>query len=494
MNECKSWIPATLSSWWSCSFALAILALASGVASGQSVPSTASTAIPQLPNAPGVRLILPSVPAYQSQTAQPQQSGDFDEIASPLARAEPPSTGARLITLQEAQEKAAPANSAMVRLGQLQVEVARQTRLGTASSFFPQIGSSFENMHFNKFMGQLIPITGPLGNTRALGVPLLGKNQTFVAVTATQPITPLFQLRELYKINLADERIARAKAGMPAAETASKVEKAYYELLVAQRQLAFAKVKASESENKWLVATNSSAIPLASAGHDEELIEISNALAIATTREKELTASLNDLLGWPSDTELQLVPPDPGFEEISLKEATDKALVANPEVIEAEQNVVKARSAATVQKLTYVPVLAAMGGYAYQDNVLPLLPRDFSFIGMVATFNLFDFGKREHTIKGANAQAEMAEIALRLTKAKVAASVKNSLFELQRSRQLSELTRRLDSAIQVQRTSYDANSSEATAARKAQVEAEMFQADLEYRQALSKLKTLMGER
>jgi outer membrane protein TolC len=78
-------------------------------------------------------------------------------------------------------------------------------------------------------------------------------------------------------------------------------------------------------------------------------------------------------------------------------------------------------------------------------------PHDFSVIGLVATYNLFDFGKREHTIKGANAQAEMAEVALQLTKAKVAASVKNNVLELERSRQLSELTRRIDSAIQVQR-------------------------------------------
>jgi outer membrane protein TolC len=477
--------------WLSCAVSPVVCLVLTGFLIAQDLPTAP---VPQVPLATRAPLNLPLAPASQSQT---EQGAQIRDVAFHAAPSEPfiTSTGARLITLQEAQQKAAPADSnPMVRLGQLQVEVARQTRLGTVSSFFPQIGSSFENMHFNKFMGQLIQITGPLGNTRALGAPLLGKNQTFVAVTATQPITPLFQLRELYKINLADERIARAKAGMAAAETASKVEKAYYELLVAQRQLAFAKVKASESEKKWLVASSSSAIPVASAGHDEELIEISNALAIATTREKELTASLNDLLGWPSDTELQLVPPDPGFEEISLKEATDKALVANPEVIEAEQNVVKARSAETVQKLTYVPVVAAMGGYAYQDNVLPLLPRDFSFIGMVATFNLFDFGKREHTVKGASAQAEMAEIALRLTKAKVAASVKNSLFELQRSRQLSELTRRLDSAIQVQRTSYDANSSEATVAKKAQVEAEMFESDLEYRQALAKVKTLMGER
>jgi outer membrane protein TolC len=121
------------------------------------------------------------------------------------------------------------------------------------------------------------------------------------------------------------------------------------------------------------------------------------------------------------------------------------------------------------------------------------LPRDFSFVGVVATYNVFDFGKREHTIKGASAQAEMAEIAVQVAKAKVAAAVKSSHFELERSRQLSEFTRRLDSAIQLHRASYEENSAEVTAAKRAKVEAEMFQADLEYRRALAKLKTLMGE-
>ncbi len=468
----------------------------SGVAAGQDLPTATSSPLPQLPADPSVLLKAQFTPAFESKSGNLQQAGASPADALPAAHSEPLTTptGARLITLQEAQEKAAPAkNNPMVRLGHLQVEVAKQTRLGTQSTFFPQISSTFENFHFNKFMGQLLQVTGPLGNTRSFGVPLTGKDQTLVAVTATQPITPLFQLRELYKINLADERIARAKAGMPVSETANKVEKNYYELLVAQRQLDYAKVKATETGNKWLVAS-SSAMPVASGSHDEELIEASNALALATTKVKELTALLDDMLGWPSDTELQLVPPDPRFEDISLKEATDKALAANPEVIEAEQTVVKARSASTLQKLAYVPVVAAMGGYAYNSNSVPLLPRDFSFIGIVATYNVFDFGKREHTIKGANAQAEMAEIALQLTKAKVAASVKNSHLELQRSRQLSELTRRLDSAIRVQRTSYEENSAEVIAAKKAKVEAEMFQSDLKYRQALANLKTLMGER
>jgi outer membrane protein TolC len=482
--------------WWYSTITLVGCFVFSVAVAGQNLPTGVSSSVPQLPATVGVRLKGQLSPVYEGKAGNPKQ-GNASPTATPRAASSEPVTtqsGVRLITLENAQEKAAPADNPMVRLGQLQVEVARQTRLGTKSSFFPQIGSTFENLHFNKFMGQLLEIHRPIqGGTTTVGLPLLGKDQTLVAVTATQPITPLFQLRELYKINLADERIARAKAGMPVSETASKVEKSYYELLVAQRQLDFVKVKATETANKWLVAS-SSTMPVASGSHDEDLIEASNAVAIATTRVKELTASLNDMLGWPPDTELQLVPPDPRFEDISLRETTDKALAANPEVIEAEQNVVKARAASTLQKLAYVPVVAAMGGYAYNSDVLPLLPRDFSFIGLVATYNLFDFGKREHTIKGANAQAEMAEIALQLTKAKVAASVKNSHFELERSRQLSELTRRLDSAIQVQRASYDENSAEIIAAKKAKVEAEMFQADLDYRQALARLKTLMGER
>jgi outer membrane protein TolC len=495
MNESKTRISVASSNTWRGHFAvLALFALVTGVATGQGVPSDAVPSTPHLPDAPGAGVILQSIPAYQHQTAQSQKVGKVQDVVLRREHSEIPATatGARLITLQEAQEKAAPATNPMVRLGQLQVEVAHQTLLGTRSTFFPQIGSTFENMHFNKFMGERIAVTGPLGNTRSAALPLAGEDQTLVAVTVTQPITPLFQLRELYKINLADERIARAKAGMPVSETASRVETTYYELLVAQRQQAFAKLKATETENKWLVASNS-VVPVASGRDDEELIENSNALAIATSKVQELTASLNEMLGWAPDTELQLVPPDPRFEAISLQEATDKALAVNPEVIEAEQTVVKARSAATIQKLAYVPTVAVMGGYAYNNEAIPLLPRDFSFIGIVATYNVFDFGKREHTIKGANAQAEMAEIALQLTKAKVAASVKASHFELQRSRQLSELTRRLDSAVQLQTASYEENSAEMLA-KKAKIEAAMFQSDLDYRQALTRLKTLMGER
>ncbi len=115
----------------------------------------------------------------------------------------------------------------MAHLAQLQVEAARPQRLGAESDYFPKLSSTLINFHFNKFLGYEITVQRPIaGGTVTAGLPLAGKDQTLVAVTAAQPITPLLKLREVVNIARADERAAMAKAGMPV-ETASNVEKGY---------------------------------------------------------------------------------------------------------------------------------------------------------------------------------------------------------------------------------------------------------------------------
>jgi hypothetical protein len=107
---------------------------------------------------------------------------------------------------------------------------------------------------------------------------------------------------------------------------------------------------------------------------------------------KELTVSLNRAMGWPDDTELELVPPDPLVENFSLAEIADKAVG----LIVAEQNVVKARAASAISKMAYFPVVAAVGGYTF-ENAIPAVPSTFGYGGRIASWNPFDFGKREHT-------------------------------------------------------------------------------------------------
>ncbi len=398
-----------------------------------------------------------------------------------------PGPGIHRITLDEAQEQAQKAANPMFHLAALGVEAAKQHRLGVQSDFFPKISSTFMNMHFNKFLGQILTVKGPLGNQATFAVPIFTKDETLVAATVMQPITPLFKLKQVLNIARADERVAQAKAGMPIGEVASNVEQSYFALLVAQRQEQVAKANVRKSEAKWHLASVS-AVPAGLAEHETEWIEVDKALVLASSKVKEAAAALNALLGWPAETELELVIPAAFHEYITPAAAVEQALQNNPEVVEAEQTVVKARAASKLSKLEYVPDVAVTGGYAYQD-IMPSLPGDMSYIGVMANYNLFDFGKRERTVKERNAQVAMAETGLTLVKAKVAASVTKAYFELDRARQLSELAQRMNSNRRVIAANYEPE--EASLVR-AKSEAEMLQAELEYRLAFAKLQQLIG--
>jgi outer membrane protein TolC len=471
---------------------LALLIAPTLVLSAQVLPQAGS---PALPLVPGASMLLHPSMSGSTQTAasagvaNPAWSAGNSGTALNQANRR---TGPRRITLAEAQEQAQAAAAAnpMAHIAALGVEAAKQHRLGAESDYFPKISSTLTNFHFNKFMGQTIEIQRPInGGVINAGLPLAGKDQTLIALTAAQPLTPLLKLHEVVNIARADERLAMAKAGMPVQTASADVEKDYYAALVAQRQAVVARAEAQALRNGKLLASASPALP---ADHAEQEIAAAKQLVNADSKAKELMVSLNERLGFPIDTELELVPPDTVLDQISLKEVADKAMVVNPEIAEAESNVAKARAASRLSKLDYVPDVLLMGGYAYNDNSIPLLPRDFSFIGIMGSYNLFDFGKREHTIKERTATLGQAEAALELTKAKVAAAVKAAYFDMDRSRQLSELAHRISQEVSVKPISFTEADPE-KARSQAKVDIEVLQADLEYRQAFARLKTLMGE-
>ena len=198
--------------WLHGSIAIVSGFLLCGPLKGQDRPANTPTGLP--PGAAGSSL-LAKVPFVQLSEIKPNGSDRLNMAASagpPAAR--PDSTMAsktpRRITLEEAQQQAAAANP-MAHLAQLQVEAAKQHRLGSESDYFPKISSTFANDHFNKFMGQEVTIRRPIaGGIVTAGLPLVGKDLTLVALTAAQPITPLFKLHEVVNIARADERVAMA--------------------------------------------------------------------------------------------------------------------------------------------------------------------------------------------------------------------------------------------------------------------------------------------
>jgi outer membrane protein TolC len=402
-----------------------------------------------------------------------------------------PPREARYVTLEQAQQVASQADTLVARLGQLEIEAARQVRLATRADYFPQIGTIFTNLHFNKFMGPEFALRPRALGGATIGIPLIGQDFTFIAFNAVQPITPLFKVREAVAIAQADEDIARAKTATTGATIASAVEKSYFDLLVAQHEaaLAEASVRRASAPGRLVASTTLAAVSVERGG--VETREAERALDASLRRVREVTGFLNELLGWPKDTPLELEPPAPLGERLSLEEAVSTALQANAEVIEAEQTVRKAEAASTLSKLDYVPDVAVIGGYAVQVDVIPALPRDFTYIGVTGSYNIFDFGKREHSVKARSAQLQMARTALELTKAKVAGAVKTTYFELEHSRALKELARIEATGTGIVDAAYTGNFDVRTA--QTHMSLEMLRREYQHREAYAKLKAMMGQ-
>jgi outer membrane protein TolC len=427
--------------------------------------------------------------------AAAQQSPGALNLRSPAIaafRGEAPSD-VRRVTLREAQQLAQAASDPLKRLGELQVEAARQHRLGVRSMYFPIVATQFLDLHLSENPGQLLTFQRPLtGALISVPVTVFFQDQTAFNVVATQPITQLLAVHQLAKIARADENIARAKAGMPVEAVSRQVEKNFFDLLVAEREMAAATANARSLRTGWVTVGDSRAPRTAAQQADALRAETATALLGGTVT--TLTASLNELLGLPSGTRLELVPPAPLAENLTLNNALAQAQASPPvEVIEAEQTAAKAHAAAKIAKLEYVPGVAVMGGWLHQHVLSdPVLPENFAYVGVLATYTLFDGLKREHAVKEAAAQEQAADLGVTLTKAKAAAAVKSAYFELERSRDAYNLARQMLPTTHAGVSFVSDNSD--TDSRRARAEADVFRAEITYREAYAALTSILADK
>jgi len=418
--------------------------------------------------APAVVILLTTVAAAQEAPATPRAY-----VPAILKISDNLLPDVRLITLDDAQKQAQVAAAPLQRLGELQVEAARQHRLGVKSMYFPSISAQADYLHLTENPGQIFSVQRPLtGGLFQVPVQAVFQDQNAVNVVVTQPITQLFGVRQLVKIARADENIARARAGMPVSEVARQVEKNFFDLLIAQRELSAVTAEAKRVRTSLVADTTRT---------------------LAADTVATLTASLNGLLGLPLDTRLELVPPPPLAENLTLNQALGQSQASPPlEVIEAEQTAVKAHSAVRLSKLEYGPGIAVIGGYLHQ-RVLSgtVLPEDFAYVGVVGTYTLFDSFKREHSVKERTAQARAADLGVQLAKEKAAAAVKTAYFELERSRDAYYLARQM--LVPTQPRVKLASAGEDSESSRARAEADVLRAELAYRTAYAAVTNLIAD-
>jgi outer membrane protein TolC len=354
----------------------------------------------------------------------------------------------RHLTLTEAVHLAISQNRAL-KIARLKVAENEQKKAGERSSYFPSLKNESNLMHVTDLQNLSIP-TGAFGTVGGLYVPsrntILPQGQTTIYSSGTQlsqPLTQLIRIHDANRIAAAGVAISRDDLKKVENEVALEVHSLYYGVLIAnvQKQAAdqqteYADKNFRESEDE---VRNGSALRVAALQGEATVLEGRQSVLTAELQLSDLTAQLNDLLGLPLDTKLELDPQvSTNVDLRSREDFVQTAWSQNPQIKAAEASVAQAQAAVGSAKTAYIPDVTAYARQSYQDGV-PFLVRNFGTFGVSMTWEVFDFGKRRAAVRQRQDQLAEAEENLRKLKEEVAVSIERSYNKVQRTKSLVEV-------------------------------------------------------
>lgn len=427
-------------------------------------------------------------------------------LAAQEAKAPP-----RHITLSEAVQLALQHNH-LVRIAADQVEEKQKSKDVARSGYFPLLRNDSAALHVTDT--QFIGInTGALGTVDGTPIPersviINQGGQTFVTsgTSLTQPLTELFRIKPANDVAAADLKASRGKAHQTENAVALRVHQLYYRLLIAQthREAAKAKIQASDT----LQSERLEQVKLGATLQEEAIESRAQALEarqdLLTTELQltDLTFQLNDAIGLPLSTPLEL---DPGVEALATtcerEECVRIALDSHPELVEARAEVEKAEAAVRLAKRQYIPDFEAFARYTYSNNV-PFLARNFGTFGVHFGYDLFDGGRRGAEIGEHKAQLAQAQENLARVKEEIEVRVQTAYNKVERTQQMLNVARELLAlrteahrvlAQQLQQGAALHSQEKAAAARELDAKTAWLQSQLDYRQAQDEMTEATGQ-
>ncbi|MEO8755659.1 MAG: TolC family protein [Casimicrobiaceae bacterium] len=276
------------------------------------------------------------------------------------------------------------------------VDGARATERAARGARLPQLSVSGGYTRFS-VPPQLALSNGAL----PLHVPLLDGNDTSMATAQVQ--LALFTggrisggvsaARESVRAADDSERSERAALRLDVAEAYVGVLRSRRQSLSAESGVASLRAHVADVQNmveRELVARNdllSARVALANA--EQQRVATANGVALAL-------AAYNRRLGQPMDRDAQLgdrlLPADASLAERPLEELVPRALAARPELAALDANASALAAQARAARGAMLPQIAISGSRTHLDTAV-LDRKDFSYVGVGLTWNLFDGGQ-----------------------------------------------------------------------------------------------------
>jgi outer membrane protein TolC len=220
------------------------------------------------------------------------------------------------LTLYQAIDLALKQNRDL-KLARLSVADAEHKKEIARSAYFPHIKNESSILHVTELAGVEVP-AGAFGVHSATG-PIPGQNlfldqgalTSYTSGTGlAQPLTQMFKIRESNRAALADINTARIQVDQAEDEIALKVRQLYYGILIAQlnqqaamEELSASEVKAQESAD---AVENGRALEVVALESQASHLDAKESALVQRLQIHDLIITLDDLLGLPLTTKLQL--------------------------------------------------------------------------------------------------------------------------------------------------------------------------------------------
>src|ERR1700757_2118090 len=266
----------------------------------------------------------------------------------------------RHMTMQEAVQLALKHNHD-IRIAGYTVEEKQHAKEIAKSSYFPSIRNDSSFMHITDT--QLVQINaGSLGLADGTAIPPVnrilnqgGRNLTTSGTQITQPLTTLLKIKRANDMAQAEVKASREKAQLTGNNVALAVHQIYYKILIAQahRSATEERIKASDALQSERVqqVKFGSALEQESIDSRAQLLQAQQEVLTTDLQLSDLKLELNDLIGLPLTTTLDLDPVVTEIQETCRREECVRtAESSHPEIRAARAEMEKAEAAVRLAK------------------------------------------------------------------------------------------------------------------------------------------------
>ena len=352
-----------------------------------------------------------------------------------------PASGESL-TLDQAIALALRDNHAM-KIGTLEVEKADENISAAKTYRLPSLHA------YTLFSGNLANNKLKVPNPTENLFPGLGpfftlndrrKPTAIFAASVIEPLTQQYRIGLNIKLEKVSRELAQARLRQQQNETIDQVKKAYYGILQTRSALSSVgealksyreldKVTGDYVMQQVALKADHLVVQTRLAKVEYQQLELTNRLAT----EKE---QLNALLGREVDTPFEVagVPEFAPF-ETDLAAARKIALERRPEVEQAKLAIEQATLDRRIKKSEYIPDISAGFTYLTPRNYAPVIPKNFANVGVVVSWEFFDWGRKKHQLSEKDKAVEQAKNSLKEKEDQVLIDVGDKLRKLQQSGQ-----------------------------------------------------------